>query len=513
MSSETDNEIGSLMRLLLRLRRQSLKDRILMALILMLSSFIFLIKINNDVPLQFFPLIIALFCSTWLLGIRYALPLVILTHISQWIILELVNRPSFLQMTLQNVYGAGAPFFVFLILFVIAGLGGILGELVKLLYQQYYRIQISEQNYRQVVENTTDVIYTTSYDGKFSYVSPSITQMTGYEQSALIGTHYTRLIPPEWNERLQAFYADQFKNRIADTVFQFPILMKDGQEKWVEQRVVLQVENNRIKRFHSIVRDIEIRKQLEDETKRARDEAIKMAEVKSQILANVSHDARTPLSAIMLTADMLREEYYGALTEEQKGHIDVILKSSKQLSEFLQNLVDQAKLETQDINLRSDVIDPNLLMDEVTTMLRPLAESKGLYWRTTLTPDMPMSIVTDKLRLIQIMSNLVNNAIKFTDKGGIDVCFTRHDERYWVLSIRDTGIGIPESEQSRIFDAFWQVDGGTTRKIQTGVGLGLAIVKQLVKLMHGEIKLTSQPNQGSTFLITFPIEPLIEKEV
>lgn len=504
MNVAATHQFNPIMQWLLKTRTQPFKQRKTIVIGMMAIVFIYILIIGSmtNLPIQFLPLVPVVFYINWLLGLRYNLIITLMIWALLRLTLELTNRPS----PFEEMFGVGGLVIVFLALTIIGGGGGILGELIELLYQQYERTRISEEKYRQVVENTSDIIYITTASGHFSYISPAVKQLTGYDAKTLIGEHFSKLVSPQSQEKLKSFYRQQFKKRTPETVFQFPVVAQDKSERWVEQRVVLQFKENKIIGFHSIVRDIQKHKDLETEINEARNEAIRMEEVKSQILANVSHDARTPLSAITLSTEMLLAEYYGPLVDQQKQHLKSILEGSKQLLAFLQNLVDQAKLDANGIRLAVEALDPKQLVEDVSLALKPLAENKDLYWKNRFASDLPTTIKGDRIRLLQVISNLVNNAIKFTEKGGIDVELSLKDENHWSISVKDTGLGISTDARNHIFDPFWQVDGGRSRQVQTGVGLGLSITQKLVTLMGGEIIVTSELYEGSNFQVNLPVE-------
>jgi signal transduction histidine kinase len=148
---------------------------------------------------------------------------------------------------------------------------------------------------------------------------------------------------------------------------------------------------------------------------------------------------------------------------------------------------------------------PSDLLTDVQIAMLPLAIRKELKLVTEMSGDLPSKLCGDPQRLNQIVSNLVVNAIKFTNQGSVRVGFTRPDQTHWAIQVSDTGPGIPPEAQERIFEAFWQVDGSTTRKVSRGVGLGLSIVQQLTALMEGQVSVRSELGTGSTFTVTLPI--------
>jgi signal transduction histidine kinase len=271
-------------------------------------------------------------------------------------------------------------------------------------------------------------------------------------------------------------------------------------EKRVQQRTSELSETNVLLR-----QEIAERKQIEADLEQTRDKALEALQLKTQILANVSHDARTPLTTIMLRTELLQRGRYGPLPPEQRQILDLILTNARQLLTFVNNLLTEAQFNGQNIPLAHVMFSPSVLLEEVFHMVAPMAERKQLTLTKSVGSGLPETLYGDPLRLQQILTNLLENAIRFTERGTISVMVERPDETHWSMRVSDTGRGIPKDAQSRIFEAFWQIDGSMTREVSRGVGLGLSIVRQLTTMLGGEIALESIPGQGSTFTITFPL--------
>ena len=251
--------------------------------------------------------------------------------------------------------------------------------------------------------------------------------------------------------------------------------------------------------------EIEERNQIEAELAQARDQAVEALQLKSQILANVSHDARTPLNVIMLYTQILQKAKAGPLTEKQAAMLDTILLSSHDLLHFINNLLDEAHLQTNKTIIQTADIHLQQWLNERKQVLQPLAQHKGIELKIELDDNMPSVIQADPEGIKQIFNNLVDNAIKFTNKGTVIAKISKFDEQHWAMHIEDTGCGIPQEAQGAIFDAFWQVDGSNTREVNRGIGLGLSIVKQRINLLGGSIHLHSKLAEGSVFTAVFPL--------
>jgi signal transduction histidine kinase len=225
----------------------------------------------------------------------------------------------------------------------------------------------------------------------------------------------------------------------------------------------------------------------------------------------VSHELRTPLNSIMGYADMLHEGVYGKLEERQMGIVERMMANTHKLLSIVNDLLDQAQIEAGRLTFRNRHFRPSELADYVRGVMDNLLQSKGLQLSVSIAEDLPPMLYGDPQRLNQVLINLVNNAVKFTERGVIRVHFYRYGPEKWAVDVCDTGMGIPEEAQKYIFEPFRQVDRDITRR-PGGVGLGLSIVKRLVNLMDGDITLKSQIGQGSTFTVVLPIN-VIEKEI
>lgn len=249
-------------------------------------------------------------------------------------------------------------------------------------------------------------------------------------------------------------------------------------------------------------KEIQERKKVEKELIEMRDRAEAASHAKSRFLANMSHEIRTPMNAIIGFINILLE---GELSQEQRKQLETVKRSAKSLHSLLNDILDVAKLEQEKLELETIPFSIVQTVDDVIDMFQPRAKEKGIQLVRKIARDIPRALVGDPFRLNQVLTNLVGNAIKFTDHGGlVQVVLERLDERFLKFSIVDTGIGIPEGKQENIFKNFGQADSSTSRRFG-GTGLGTAISKQLVELMGGEIWVVSREGVGSTFSFTLKI--------
>ena len=243
----------------------------------------------------------------------------------------------------------------------------------------------------------------------------------------------------------------------------------------------------------------------------ARDQALAASRAKSAFLANMSHELRTPLNAILGFSNLLRER--GA-SEQQRHDLDIINRSGEHLLGLINDVLDVAKVEAGRSGLEIAPCDPGRLIEDVTDMIRPRASQKGLALRVER-PQAPLFVRTDPSRLRQVLINLLNNAVKFTDRGSVTLRMKTApaiDTREVLLTfeVEDTGEGIAAGDQAVIFDAFVQTSAA---KRQEGAGLGLTISRQIIELMGGTIQVESAPGQGSCFRTEIKVERAQESEV
>lgn len=252
------------------------------------------------------------------------------------------------------------------------------------------------------------------------------------------------------------------------------------------------------------LRDVTDLKENESALAIARDEAARANSFKSQLLANVSHELRTPLGIIMGYTDLLVRKSYGELNDKQVGVLGKVRESTEYLEALVSGLLDQAQLDSGRLKLSEQPFEIRVVLGKTCNQLSILAEAKKLDFSAEISDDMPVSIVGDGQRLKQILVNLISNAIKFTETGGVAVKIYRSDTNQWKMQVTDTGPGIPENAIQTVFEPFKQLPEAS-RIMRKGYGLGLSITHQLVRLMGGDITLESQVGQGTTFTAALPL--------
>ncbi len=231
---------------------------------------------------------------------------------------------------------------------------------------------------------------------------------------------------------------------------------------------------------------------------------------KSEFLANMSHELRTPLNSILVLARILKDNKQANLSEDQIKYASVIFNAGNDLLTLINDILDLSKIESGKLELQNDVVKVSDILHDMEMLFAEVARGKKIQYSVKTSPQLPKTIITDKVRVEQIIKNLLSNAFKFTPEGGsVEIDATPGAvEKTISFSIKDSGIGIPADKQKIIFEAFQQADGSTSRRYG-GTGLGLSISRELVSLLGGRITVTSEPGNGSEFVLTIPIEALV----
>ncbi len=369
-----------------------------------------------------------------------------------------------------------------------------------------------EERFRNVVEASPNAFVLVDSHGIIVMVNRQTELLFGYNRQELLGQPLEILLPEATREAhrglRQAFTEHPEPRRMGSNRELFG-RHRDGSLLPVEIGLSPLRSGDEVL-VQAVIIDISHRKAAE---RRLRDQADQLAvanRYKSEFLANMSHELRTPLNSILILSDQLRQNAQGNLSEKQVRHADIMHRAGHDLLQMINDVLDLARIESGHMQLSLEPVDLHELLDEVQATLGPMAEQKGLALVTRLEPGTPASLDSDRIRLQQILRNLVTNALKFTEQGRVEVSIrckdgaTGQDCAVLQLLVRDTGIGIAADEQERIFQAFQQIDGSISRQYG-GAGLGLAITRQLAEVLGGRVGVASEPGKGSCFTVEFPL--------
>lgn len=361
----------------------------------------------------------------------------------------------------------------------------------------------SEEKYRSLVDTSPDAIFLTDLSGTIVFANKQTADLFAFTSAQEM---YGRNI-------YEFFAAEDYKNarsrllRIFDEEdirnFEIRLCRKNGAFFVAEASISLILNDEKVPRaFISVLRDITVRKQTELDLVKAKEKAEEMNRLKSSFLANMSHELRTPLIGILGFAEILSGELSDA---SHKKMIEMIFKGGKRLSETLNLILDLSKIEADKITTNHEVKELNPIVAGCVDLLSGAAAQKQLTLACDISAE-PVFALIDNRMFVDVVNNLLNNAIKFTEKGSIQVVLKNvlEDGQHWILfRVQDTGIGIPEDASEYIFEEFRQVSEGLNRWFE-GTGLGLTIVKKFVQLMSGRIAVESQIDVGSTFSVYLP---------
>lgn len=360
----------------------------------------------------------------------------------------------------------------------------------------------SEVRYQTLTTLVPVGIFHTNAAGLTTYVNPSWCKISGMPAEEALDNGWLETVHPDDREPLQTNWQDSTRsNRPSNAEYRF--IHPDGSLTWVIGQAVPEYDSaGQIIGYVGTITDITERKKME-ELKEAVLKAESADKLKSAFLATMSHELRTPLNSIIGFTGILLQKMVGPLSKEQDKQLRMIQSSARHLLELINDVLDISKIEAGQMTVVSEPFDMRDAVNSCLEKIQPFAEKKGLKLTTIIPPD-PLQVISDRRRVEQIVLNLLNNAVKFTNSGGVQVeC--RLDGKQIITIITDTGIGIKAEDVNTLFRPFSQVQTGLTRQY-TGTGLGLSICKSLVELLGGRISVKSEWGKGSEFTFTLPLQ-------
>lgn len=383
-------------------------------------------------------------------------------------------------------------------------------------------LRLSELKFRSLIQNSSDLIIEVNEFGQVIFCSPQIHRLLGYDVAQVVGKKLDTFVRDTDLGKLSRLFGQHGFNHAID----IPTLNSDKnsgdslQDPFRQEFqfmhaelgwTYLDVQSSSMdieelpKSVILTARDISERKRFETELMQAKVKAEEMNRLKSAFLSNISHELRTPLTGILGFASILETELDG----EQLEMAQSITKSGQRLLDTMESVIDLALMESNKIDVEPTHVVVSEVLQQVVRMLTGLAFEKNLRIKI-IAKNEPESIETDRRLLAQVLHNIISNAIKFTEKGGVQITIDQNfdqvgPDKYPVvlIHVKDTGIGISEEFMPYIFDEFKQESSGNTRKYE-GTGLGLSIAKRMIGLLNGDIVVQSKINSGTTFTVKLP---------
>ncbi|WP_410508020.1 response regulator [Methanosarcina hadiensis] len=381
----------------------------------------------------------------------------------------------------------------------LSGLANGINGMIDRLKQNSNQFKAQEHEKRVILNSLSELVIFLDLDLKILWANRAALDHAGLKLENVIGEKYEKLplMSDAVSEKSLAQKALDSGNKESGEV-----TTPDG-KIWVISAYLIKDENGKATGILQTGLDITVHRNSEEKLLQAKLEAEAASCTKSEFLANMSHELRTPLNSIIGFSDILLEKVFGELNGKQLKYVNNISFSGKHLLGLINDILDLSKVEAGKMELHYSEFSVASIFDEVKATLSPLSQAKYLEIDFELDQDF-RDIQADRSRLLQILYNLVTNAIKFTPEKGRVLVHGKKSGNRAIFSVMDTGIGISPEDQKKLFQPFTQIDSSSSRQY-CGTGLGLALVKKIVNLHQGDIWVESEPGKGSTFVFTIPL--------
>ena len=383
----------------------------------------------------------------------------------------------------------------------------LLGDSEKKLGQVDEELDEKESHIKAIFETVVDAIITIDEHGIVKNCNPAIEKISGFSQQELIGNNIKMIMPEnEANEHDSYLknYAETGVSKIIGVGSKVILRHKNGHDVSVDLSITV-METGGVTYYVGVLRDVTEQHKMISLVKDAHDVALESSQIKSEFLSNISHELRTPMNGIIGFSQLLEDT---RLDDEQRAYLDTIMDSANGLMSIINDVLDFTRLGAGKLRIENTDFNLRMTIDSIVDFFKVQTESIGIKLQTQISSKIPIKLIGPPGRFRQILVNLISNAIKYTERGEVNIkvnILEEHDDDIIVfVEIEDTGIGIDNESQKFIFDSFTQVDGSVTRS-NSGLGLGLAITKSLIMMMGGEIGVISTPGEGSTFWFTMQL--------
>lgn len=365
------------------------------------------------------------------------------------------------------------------------------------------RIFESEEKFRTLAEAIPHMVFTFNPEGKITFMNRKWFEYTGLKDQPDKFPLVQRTVHPEDMPKLNELWQNAVKDA---QPFELEHRMRSakGDYRWFIVRALPLFDGRgNVQQWFGSCTDIDEQKRFNDELVEAKEAAERADKMKSSFLANMSHEIRTPLGAILGFTELLREDKLQ--DGESEEFLGIIARNGKTLSRIVDDILDLSKVEAGKLSIEKLPFSPSNLLSDTVKLFSQRASMKGLELSCHIDESVPQQIVSDPTRLKQIISNLISNAIKFTDQGSVNVYAERHEDAL-IVAVRDTGIGITSDQIAKLFQPFAQGDDSMSRRYG-GTGLGLHLSRRLAEMMGGSLLIEdSKGNRGSTFILRVPID-------